>query len=253
MKTISIVAVLLLIASFNPVTVQASDWENYEIINQLLTLPGPGAPIVQGNFVIFTANSDLRRVGIAFAHDDFRNVYWFRQLAVSQDPLNAPIPPGQKAPDPYKDSGIQFYVHEVPPHIRELEYRIVINGLWTVDPSNEITRRDPVSGLSLSVLYLPPRQTRPNPLSTMPEGLTFIYRAAPGEIITIGGNFNSWDPFMYEMREGPAGVYTIMIPLPPGNYQYVFFHRGQRYVDPNNPNRIYARDGSAASVIDVPN
>jgi len=252
MKTISIFAILLIFASLSPAAAQAEDWETYEIINRLLTLPGPGAPVVHGDFVIFTADSRLRRIGVAFAYEDFRNVYWFRQMVISQDPLNAPIPAGQKAPDPYRDSGIQFYVHQIPEHLRDLEYRLVINGLWTVDPSNEITRRDPVSGLSLSVLSLPARPVRYNPLSTMPDGLTFTYRAEPGEIITIGGNFNSWDPFMFELREGPAGVYSITIPLPPGIYQYVFYRRGQRYVDPNNPNRIYARDGSAASVINVP-
>jgi hypothetical protein len=57
---------------------------------------------------------------------------------------------------------------------------------------------------------------------------------------------------MFELKEGPAGVYSITIPLPSGSYQYVFFHRGRRYSDPNNPRRVYARDGSAASVIDVP-
>jgi hypothetical protein len=57
---------------------------------------------------------------------------------------------------------------------------------------------------------------------------------------------------MYELREGPAGVYSINIPLPPGRYQYVFFNRGERYVDPYNPHRIYSRDGTAASEIVVP-
>jgi len=57
---------------------------------------------------------------------------------------------------------------------------------------------------------------------------------------------------MYELKEAPAGVYTLNLPLPPGRYQYVFFHRGQRYVDPFNPSRIYARDGSAASEIIIP-
>jgi hypothetical protein len=54
---------------------------------------------------------------------------------------------------------------------------------------------------------------------------------------------------MYELREGPAGNYTINIPLPPGKYQYVFFHRGERYLDPYNTNRIYSKDGRIASEI----
>jgi len=57
---------------------------------------------------------------------------------------------------------------------------------------------------------------------------------------------------MYELKEEPAGVYSINISLPPGTYHYVFFHRGRRYVDPYNSRRIYSKDGSAASVIVVP-
>ena len=230
----------------------ADNWETYELIDRLLTLSGPGAPEIIDNMVIFTASSNLRRVGVAFAHENFSNVYWFRQLLIPQDPLDAPIPPGKKVPDPYKDSGIQFYVYQVPENINELEYRLIINGLWTVDPANSQTRRDPVSGLTWSVLLIPLRPSTPDPLKGLPEGLIFSFKGPPGETVTVAGNFNGWDPFMYELKEGPAGIYSINVPLPPGAYQYVFFYRGQRYVDPNNPNRIYSRDGSAASVIVIP-
>jgi len=248
MKTIKILLLLIFIASFT----WASDWETHEVLSSLLSLQRPSAPVIQDNSVIFTADSSLRRVGIAFAHENFATVYWFRQLMISQDPANLVILPGQRFPDSHRDSGIQFHVYQVPDHLRELEYRLVVNGLWTTDPLNPHVRRDPVSGLTLSVLNLPARQTRPNPLSSMPQGLTFTYRAPPGETVTVAGNFNSWDPFMYELREWPAGVYTLVLPLPPGTYQYVFFHNGQRHVDPFNPRRIYARDGSAASEIVVP-
>jgi hypothetical protein len=248
MKRILIFVLLVISASFS----WADDWETYELVNRLLTIRRPGAPVIQDDSVIFTSDSSNRRVGVAFAHENFSNIYWFRQLIVPQDPMNPVILPGQKIPDPYKDSGILFHVYRVPEHLRDLEYRLVINGLWTTDPSNPQTRRDPVSGLALSVLSIPPRPSRPNPLNGLPEGLNFSFRGPPGETVTVAGSFNGWDPFMYELRESPAGVYSLIIPLPPGTYQYVFFHRGQRYVDPHNPRRIYARDGSAASEIVVP-
>jgi len=248
MKTISFFAILIIISSFS----WAQDWETYELVNSLLSLSGPGAPVVHSDAVIFTAASSVRRVGIAFAHENFNAIYWFRTLLITQDFMNPIILPGEKEPRPQRDSGIQFFVYQFPDHLSELEYRVIINGLWTVDPANPVTRRDPVTGLSLSVLRLPQRQTRPNPLSGLPDGLRFTFSGPPGEIVTVAGTFNSWDPFMYELREGPSGVYSILIPLPPGTYQYIFFHRGERYTDPNNPNRIYARDGKAASQITIP-
>jgi hypothetical protein len=249
MKTIGIIALFTITAAF----AWGYDWESYELIDRILTFSEPGKPVFFENSVIFTAPSDLRRVGVAFAHENFSRVYWFRQLLVPQDRLNAPIPPGQRMPDPHRDSGIQFYVYQVPDHINELEYRLVVNGLWTVDPANSVVRRDPISGLNLSVLSVPSRRAlRHNPLSGLPAGLNFLFRGPPGEKVTVAGNFNNWDPFMFELKEGPPGVYSISIPLPPGTYHYVFFHRGQRYVDPQNPQRIYARDGSAASMIVIP-
>ncbi|MCL2243344.1 MAG: isoamylase [Treponema sp.] len=248
MKTIKAFVLLVMISAIS----WAADWETYELIDRLLTLPGPGAPVIFEDAVIFTASSDVRRIGVAFAHENFTNVYWYRHLLIPQDRLFAPIPEGKKEPDPYIEAGFQFHIFEVPKNIRELEYRLIINGLWTIDPTNPNTRRDPVSGISLSVLSIPYRAVNPHPLNGLPSGLDFTFKGPPGETVTVAGNFNSWDPFMYELKEGPGGIYSINIPLPSGTYQYVFFHRGQRYLDPYNSSRIYSRDGSAASVIIIP-
>jgi hypothetical protein len=248
MKTIVTIILFMVISSFS----WANDWETYETVNRLLTIREPSAPVIQEDSVIFTADSSLYRVGISFAHENFANIYWFRRLLLPQDRLELGIPPDQPMPNPYKDSGIQFHVYQVPGHIKELEYRLVVNGLWTIDPVNPNIRRDPVSGLHLSVLSLPARPVNLHPAGGLPDGLKFSFKGPPGETVTVAGNFNGWDPFMYELKEGPAGVYSITIPLPPGTYQYVFFHRGQRYVDPYNTRRIFSRDGSAASEIVIP-
>ena len=252
MKTIKIFVILMVIASFAPAAAQSSDWETYESVNALLSIREPGAPVIHENSVIFTADSSIRRIGVSFAYENFMNTYWFKLLLIPNDRINPVMLPGEKEPSPHKDSGIQFYVHQVPEHIKDLEYRLVINGLWTVDPSNPQTIRDPLSGLSYSILKMPQRQNKHNPLKGLPDGLLFVYNGPPGETVTVAGNFNSWDPFMYELKEGPAGAYSILLPLPPGTYQYVFFHRGQRHIDIANPKRVYARDGKAASEITIP-
>jgi hypothetical protein len=244
MKTIAAAVLCTLIAG-----AAAADTESYQFIDRLLTMSGPESPVVYEDAVIFTASSSLRRVGVSFAHEGFGRVHWFRQLLVPQDPLGAPIPPGKKSPDPYKDSGILFLVYRFPADIEELEYRLVIDGLWTVDAANPLTRRDSGSGVTYSALPLPAIKRDTSPLRGPPESLSFTFKGPPGETVTVAGNFNGWDPFMYELAENPSGVYSLTLPLPPGTYQYVFFHRGERYLDPYNFSRVYTRDGKPVSQI----
>jgi len=249
MKTIKIIALLMGILAFTAAFSHAVDIEaveSYQLHERLLNFSQPGAPEIVDDMVIFTASSSLRRVGIAFADEGFAKVHWFRHLLVSYDPLE--VSRRERRSHPYKDSGIVFHVYQIPDGAAEIEYRMIINGLWTTDPANPYSRRDR-SGLSRSVISLPPKETTHNPLKGPPGSLSFVFKGPPGETVTVGGNFNGWDPFMYELREGPPGNYSINIPLPPGKYQYVFFHRGQRFLDPYNSNRIYAKDGKAASEI----
>jgi hypothetical protein len=222
----------------------AIDTESYQFIDYLLTLKAPGSPEVYEDAVIFTAPSSNRRVGISFADEGFSKVYWFRKLMVSGN--GEEVPKDNKTP-PYRDSGILFYVHPIPENARELEYRLVIDGLWTVDPLNPQRRTDRRSGITLSAVVLPEIQRPPSVLNSPPGSLNFTYTAPPGEIVTVAGSFNRWDPFMYELREKTPGVYSLTIPVPPGVYHYVFFHRGERVLDPYNNNRVYTREGKTAS------
>jgi hypothetical protein len=247
MKTIMAAILLVFIIGF----AGAADTESYQFIDRLLSLDGPGAPVLYEDAVIFTAPSSYRRAGVAFAHEGFSKVYWFRQLLVPQDPIGAPIPPGKKQPDPYRDSGLLFYVYQIPERIRELEYRLIIDGLWITDPANGFSRKDSVSGLIYSVISIPSRELVPGPLKGPPGSLSFSFKGPPGETVTVAGSFNGWDPFMYELAENPAGVYSLTLPLPPGKYQYVFFHRGERFLDPYNFKRVYSRDGKTVSEIEI--
>jgi hypothetical protein len=249
MKTIKMRTLLMGLLAFTAGFSHAVDIESvnsHDLHDRLMGLTAPEAPIIVDDMIIFTASSSQRRVGVAFADEGFGKVHWFRHLIVPRDPLEIPI--NEKRPSPFKDSGIMFHVHQIPEGAAEIEYRLIINGLWTTDPISPLNRRDS-SGLSRSVISLPQKETTPDPLKGPPGSLSFSFKGPPGETVTVAVNFNGWDPFMYELRAGPSGNYTINIPLPPGTYQYVFFHRGQRYVDPYNAKRIYAKDGKAASEI----
>ena len=237
---------LLLSAGLSHAAAETEAVTSREVLSYLLGLYRPAPPEIIDDVVVFTASSSLRRVGIAFANEGFARVHWFRPLMVTEDPLER-IRRGRRAV-PYRPADIAFHVHEIPPGASRIEYRLIINGLWTTDPSNPHTSRDGISGSTVSVLSVPQRAQHPGP-SVRQGGLHLVFSAPPGETVTVAGTFNNWDPFMYELREGPPGIYSIHIPLPPGRYQYVFFHRGRRVADPLNPARVFSREGEVASEI----
>jgi hypothetical protein len=191
-------------------------------------------------------------VGIAFAHEEFTRVHWFQKLMTFED--QGPPSPSGKQPRPrYGEIKVLFFAYTPPPELRNLEYRLIINGLWTADPMNPLRRQDPGSGLTHSVIIMPEvsrRRADAVPAENR-SGLTFNYSAPPGESITVAGDFNGWDPFMYELREIAPGRYRLNLPLPPGTYHYMFFHRGERKPDPNNPRVAYDRNGNMASEAQV--
>ena len=228
----------------------AADIESLEIIDRLLSLSKPVAPEIIDDAVIFTWSSNCRRAGVAFANEGFSQVHWLRQLLIPLDPLEALLSTNKKNAELYKDSGILFYIHKIPDDLQELEYRLVVDGLWIADPGNPMSRRN--AGLEYSILTLPVKQKKPEILQGPPGTLSFSFKGPPGETVSVAGSFNGWDPFMYQLKESPAGNYTWTLPLPPGKYQYIFFHRGERYLDPNNPNRAYSREGLAVSEVVLP-
>jgi hypothetical protein len=224
----------------------ALDTESYQFIDHLLGLKTPGKPEIVDGGVLFTAPSGRRSVGIAFAHEGFAKIHWFQKLMkVRDDPEAADAKKGDE--DLYRDSGILFHAHPLPQDMRELEYRLIIDGLWTVDPLNPLRRMDERSGIYRSVVILPEVRHIPTAFDGPPGTLSFTYQALPGETVTVAGDFNGWDPFMYELRETAPGLYSLVLPLPPGTYRYVFYHRGQRVPDPNNTAKVYSRTGEVVS------
>ena len=181
-----ITVVLLMIIIGN---IGALDTDSYQFIDHLLSIRAPGAPEVYEDVIIFTASSRYRSVGIAFGHEGFSRVYWFEKLMAPQNTLPSTEPRRRfrRQEDPFLDSGILFHTIPIPGDVQEIEYRLIIDGLWTVDPLNPQQRLDMQSGLLLSLVELPPNQ----PIYRGYQGgTTFQYRAPPGETITLAGDFN---------------------------------------------------------------
>ena len=225
----------------------AVDIESYQFIDYLRGITRPGKPEIYEDAVIFTVSSSYQRVGISFAHEGYARVHWFKKLLIPRDSAElAAAGKNRKNMEATIDSGILFHLETIQAEMKNMDYRLIIDGLWTADPLNPLTVTNS-SGIAESRVPLPAAPARPvNRLAAgriNPGAFRFNYRSLPGEKITVGGSFNNWDPFMYELREISPGFYTAVIPIPQGSFQYVFFHRGERIPDPNNPRKLYTRDG----------
>ena len=94
-------------------------------------------------------------------------------------------------------------------------------------------------------------------------GFSFNYYAPSARQVTLAGNFNNWggtegggryDPVIDPLSDSDGdGVWNIVVPLPPGRYQYKFvIDGGLRWEqDPNNPDVAY-EGGFENSIVVVP-
>ena len=228
----------------------AADIESYQFIDYLRSISAPGKPEIFDGGVVFTAPSSYNRVGISFAHEGYARVHWLRQLMIPRDITELMVGDKiNKKLNPNQDSGIMFHYEIIPEDLKNMDYRMIIDGLWTIDPLNSQTITGS-SGIRESRVPLPdakPAAAR----RQIPGTYRFSYQGSPGETITVGGTFNNWDPFIYELREISPGFYTLTLPLPPGLFQYVFYHRGEAIPDPVNPVSRYSREGMVVSEAEV--
>ena len=63
----------------------------------------------------------------------------------------------------------------------------------------------------------------------------FSFLAPQAQRVFIAGNFNKWDPSSHPMKMDKKGVWKILLPLAPGQYEYRFHVDGDWQNDPNCP------------------
>ncbi|HET7838487.1 MAG TPA: hypothetical protein VFL04_01920 [Rectinemataceae bacterium] len=215
-----------------------SEFPTVESLNLHLKLAGmarASAPAVVDGYLVLSARGPYRFVGAAFAHEGFAAVHAFKKNA----------------------KGVFVLAYKVPLKRSEaLSYRLVIDGVWTWDPANPRREMDPELGLAVSladVPYLSDLHLGLYELLDRRDGRTanFIFRAAPGESVTVSGDFDNWDPFIHEMSETSPGVYELSLPLTPGTHLYGFVYRGSLVPDPLNVEKASNREGKIVSVISV--
>ncbi|HNY21940.1 MAG TPA: glycogen-binding domain-containing protein [Treponemataceae bacterium] len=202
-------------------------------------------PVVSGHYVVFTAKGDARFTGIAFEHERYGTIHPFKRI-VRKGPDGKPeVDASGRNVEP-----VLFFIGEIPPEMDRLRYRIVIDGLWTTDPQNDLSDYDYDNGMMVSVLPVE-RYEVFETSNVSKNAVRFTYEGTPGESITVAGTFNNWDPFMYDLTEVSPGKYELTLPLPAGTWYYAYFQGTSQLPDQKNHNRVYTKDGRVASVVNV--
>ena len=183
-------------------------------------------------FFSYSEPGPVRRVGIAFQHENFNTVHPFLRNEYNTFVLNY---------DPPEDAD-------------RLVYRLVVDGLWIPDPNNQ--RRVHLPGdITASLFELLEKPRAPHNAVTETRNGQVVFRFADEEAgrIAVAGSFNHWDPFMHQLRpESPqANRYSLSLDLPRGTHYYYFVVDGQRVPDPHNPKMMKTGDGTYVSVLHV--
>ena len=236
-RSVAIAMLLSLVPAFSlaaegkqPLTDEEADYANL-----VTSITKVREPYIQDGYVVFTADKDARFVGIAFDFENFGTIH-----------------PYQKH-NTYSDTGevresLFFYALKLSKEMQKIKYRVVIDGLWTLDPTNENKGFDRSTGLLLSI-YDASREIPPATEQLKDGTIRFVYQGESGRQVRLGGSFTNWDSWIYEMKEVQPGLFELT--LPPGTYQYAYFSGVNTIVDTTNPERCYTVDGKTASQITV--
>ncbi|HUX38267.1 MAG TPA: hypothetical protein VMV44_10240 [Rectinemataceae bacterium] len=208
--------------------------DNLQLHIFVKTLDHPVPPLVRDGYLILSLGGAHRFVGAAFEHEGFAVVHPFEVNERGVFVLAWPIP-------------VDF--------TPRLAYRLDIDGAWIADPGNPGGSSRDADGLAVSLVDLPriPGDVPGLYRVLAADGRTarFLFKAPPGESVSVAGSFNNWDPFTHELEETSPGVYQLSLRLPPGITLYCFVWRGKFLPDPLNDDKASDRYDRVVSVLRV--
>ena len=217
---------------------QEFDISKTAITDELLSrITGVNAPQIINDCIVFTAEHKSHFVGIAFDFENFKKIHPFKLRTF------------RNFDDEETDSWF-FYILDIPKDAESISYRLIIDGLWTVDPQNPNSEYNRENGIRLSKVDIN-RETVPVTQIERSNLVHFVYKGQSGQKIRLGGSFTNWDSWIYTLSEVKPGVYTLDLHLPEGTYYYNFYNGMQSIVDSANPERAYTADGRVASVLKI--
>ena len=221
--------VLSLLLASGPLAAQE---ENPRLRTYLHTLQNGDVPRVIENHLVLTYVSGIpvRYVAAAFAHENFGELHLYRK----------------------NQNGVFVLAYPIEGLVRELQYRIVVDGLWMRDPLNPQVSQDS-RGIPLSRKELPqqPQRLLDTPIANPDGTFSFLYSGDPDRDVRIAGDFNRWSPFSHPLREYAPGEYEIRLRLYAGEHRYRFIVDGREMFDQRNPRIAYDQYGRRISVVTV--
>ena len=174
-----------------------SEYLSAKIIEQLSNV---SVPFVKDGRMVFTVEGKYRYAGIAFSHEGYRKIHIFERIIHKDQNGNVIVDKNGR------EENFLFFVTQVPENTNSVEYRLVIDGLWTTDPMNPESTTDMETGLRVSTLKVPYIDSREK-VGTENNRVNFVYQGEEGRSISLSGTFNNWDPFMYTLKETRPGFY----------------------------------------------
>jgi 1,4-alpha-glucan branching enzyme len=79
----------------------------------------------------------------------------------------------------------------------------------------------------------------------------FVFHAPKAKSVSVGGDFNNWNPKTAAAKQGKDGSWKAKMNLSPGKYQYKFMVDGQWINDPKCNTCVPNSFGTLNCVIDV--
>lgn len=224
------IAFLFLFGAFSVVSAISSPFDT-DLHHRILNTYEPAEPYLTRDTIMlsYTGSNGTQVVSLAMEHEDYRIFHTYRK----------------------NEHGVFILTIPIPEDRDELRYRLVVDGLWTVDPNapSEIDNR----GVTVSRIPLPSRSTTPLPgITHLADGRTrFTYYGSPGSRVSVIGDFNRWDPFLTPMEESPVhpGVYSTIVRLPRTARHYRYVIDGLETADPKNPLEATNGWGEISSIV----
>lgn len=148
--------------------------------------------------------------------------------------------------------GVWFYFLPSEKYSGTVRYKFNVDGLWTDDPMNARNEYDRAGS------YLSVAENRP-----FDEGRLLTYKfidrnrvlfrlyRPDAQIISLVGDFNSWNPENDLMKRGDDGVWRLEKRLPRGEYRYKYIIDGKWQADVYNPLSASDNTGDICSVLRV--